>query len=153
MFGTNLGQFVPGLTLLLVVAWSVFLRWQVSLTVAFFCGLTYDFISSPQLYPLGLNALLYSLVAVIISYFATNEESLLRRGSNILRAVPLMLVAGVGYRVLLLLIGQILRYNSFQAQVVLQVILPAAVIDAAIMFLLFIPLRFISRLGAERQPL
>jgi hypothetical protein len=64
-----------------------------------------------------------------------------------------MLVAGVAYRVVLLLIGQFLRYNTIQSQVIFQVVLPAAVINAAIMFLLFIPIRFVTRIGAERQPL
>jgi rod shape-determining protein MreD len=139
------GQFIPDLVLLLAVAWSLMLEWNWSLTLAFFAGLALDFLGS-SLYPLGFNALLF--IIIVLPLTLINRENL-RLG--VLRSVPIALGAALGYRILLLLGGRILGYNNLQLQNITQVVLPVAIIDAALMLALFVIIRWLSKIGASRE--
>jgi rod shape-determining protein MreD len=141
----NLNQFIPDLTLLVVITWALSLRWQWSLPLAFFTGLALD-LMNPQLWPVGMNALLYSLVALIVGLLGQRPFS-----AGVVRAVPITLVTVLAYRFLLLLGQQLVGYNNWQFNVITQVVLPVAVIDAALMLVVFGSVRAISRIGAPTE--
>lgn len=141
----GVGLFIPDLVLLLVVAWSLMLEWNWSLTLAFFAGLALDVLGA-SLYPLGFNALLFIIVALPLTLI--NRENF-RLG--VLRSVPITLAAALGYRVLLLLGGRVLGYNNLQIQNITQIVLPVAIIDAALMLAMFVIIRWLSKIGMSRE--
>lgn len=141
----NLNQFIPDLTLLVVIAWALTLRWQWAVPLGFFTGLALD-LMNPALSLVGMNALLYTLVALLVSLLSQRSFS-----SGIVRAVPITLGAVLLYRFSLLLGQRILGYNNWQFSTITQVILPVAVIDAALMLVVFVAVRAISRIGAPQE--
>jgi rod shape-determining protein MreD len=142
-FLPKISQFVPDLTLLLVIVWSLLLPWQKSLWLAFACGLILDLLQV-SIYPLGLNALLFSLVAFGLSFIGQN-----RFRNNLVQAVPLTVLGAFGYRILLLLALRVLGYNDLQLSTIFSVVLPVTIIDGALMFVFFVPIRGLSRIGTE----
>ncbi len=138
-------QFVPDLVLLLVVAWALLLEWRAGLLLAFGAGLLLDLLSV-GLQPLGFNALMFSLMALVISFLSQNPAN-----ASVIRAVPIMLVAALFYRGVRLLTGRFISYNNFQPALILQVVLPVVVIDAALMFLVFGLVRVFSRRRKSRE--
>jgi hypothetical protein len=61
------------------------------------------------------------------------------------------LVAALVYRGALLLAERLFGYNNFQPAVIVQVILPVVVIDAALMIIIFGLVRFLSRIKEPRE--
>lgn len=145
-FLPGVSQFVPDLVLLVVVSWSLLLEVRFALIAAFAAGIIMDFVAAPQIYPIGLNALLFCLIALMVSYLGQNPFI-----SGNLRSVPVALVSALVYRIALLLAERVIGYNNFQPAIIVQVILPVVVIDAALMILIFGLVRFISRVKAPRE--
>ena len=141
----NLNQFIPDLTLLVVVTWALTLRWQWAIPLGFFTGLVLDLIN-PTVGLVGLNALLYTLAAVVVGLLSQRPFS-----TGLVRAVPITLITALSYRILLLLGQRLLGYNNLQFNLITQVVLPVAVIDAALMLLVFVVIRAISRIGAPKE--
>ena len=138
---------MPDLVLLVVVSWSLLLEdIRLALIAAFAAGIIMDFVAAPQIYPIGLNALLFSLIALMVSYLGQNPFI-----SGNLRSVPVALLSALVYRIALLLAERVLGYNNFQPAVIAQVILPVVVIDAALMIVIFGLVRFMSRIKAPRE--
>lgn len=142
-FLPNVSQFVPDITLLVVVTWALILPWQKSLWLAFFAGLALDLLRI-SVYPFGLNALLYSLIAFGLSFVGQS-----RFHNSLIQAVPLTVIAAVAYRVLLLLALRVLGYNSLQLNSIFNVVLPVSIIDGALMLLVFVVVRGLSRIGTN----
>ncbi len=138
----TLNQFIPDLSLLVVITWALTLRWQWAIPLGFFTGLALDLIN-PAPYPTGLNTLLYTLIALVVGLFSQRSIS-----AGIIRAVPITLATALTYRILLLLGQRVVGYNNLQFNLITQVILPVAVIDAALMLLVFVVVRAASRIGA-----
>jgi rod shape-determining protein MreD len=132
--------FVPDLSLLLVIAWALLLDWRWSLPIAFGTGILMDFVNT-DLYPLGTHALMYTVIGAGASLVGQNPAE---RG-GIMRAVPTALVGVLVFRVARLILERILGYNNFQVGVFLQVILPVAIIDAALMVVIWGFARLFSR--------
>jgi cell shape-determining protein MreD len=130
---------------LLVVSWALLLDWSWALSLAFLTGLALDF-SAGSLFPIGIQALLFCAVVLPVSLVS---REYIQAGS--LRSVPVGLAAALGYRVLLLLAGQLLGYNNLQLSNLTQVVIPVAIIDAALMVLVFILVRRLSNIGASRE--
>jgi rod shape-determining protein MreD len=141
----SLDQAIPDLTLLLVVSWALLLEWNWSLPLAFLAGLALDLIGA-SLYPLGFEALLFVLVAFPVTI--VNKEAI--QGSA-LRSIPIALIASLGYRVILLLAGQLLGYNNFQSSNFFQIVLTVSIIDAALMLVVFIVVSRLSQIGSPRD--
>lgn len=141
----NLNQFIPDLTLLVVVTWALTLRWQWAIPLGFFTGLVLDLIN-PAIGLVGLNALLYTLAAVVVGLLSQRPFS-----TGLVRAVPITLITALSYRILLLLGQRLLGYNNLQFNLITQVVLPVAVIDAALMLLVFVVIRAISWIGAPKE--
>ena len=142
-FLPNISQFAPDLVLLIVIVWALMLPWQKSLWLAFASGLLLDLLRI-AVYPFGLNALLFSLVAFGLSFVG---ESRYRNG--LVQAVPVTVLAALSYRLLFLLALRVLGYNDLQINIILSVVLPVCVIDGALMILLFVPVRAFSRIGTS----
>lgn len=132
--------------LLVVVSWSLLLDVRVALVSAFAAGIILDLVAAPQIYPIGLNAFLFCLIALLVSYLGQNPFI-----SGNLRSVPVALVSALVYRFALLLAERVIGYNNLQPAVIVQVILPIVVIDAALMILIFGLVRFLSRIKAPRE--
>lgn len=132
--------FVPDFTLLLVVAWALLLDWRWSLPIAFGAGLLLDLLN-PDLYPVGVNALIFTIIGIAASVVGQNPAE---RG-GIMRAVPIGLAAALFYRLTRLLAEAILGYNNFYIEIFLQVIFPVVIIDAALMTVMFSFARVFSR--------
>jgi rod shape-determining protein MreD len=141
----SLNQTIPDLTLLLVVSWALLLEWTWALPLAFLAGLALDLIGA-SLYPVGFEALLFVLVAFPVTM--VNKQGL--QGSS-LRSIPIALFAAVGYRLLMLLAGQVLGYNNFQISNIFQVVLTVSIIDAALMLVVFLVVSRLSRVGSPRD--
>ncbi len=144
-FLPGVNQFVPDVVLLVVVCWALLLDWRLSLPLGFIAGLLLDLLSA-SIYPVGLNALLFTLIVMAIGF--VGQESF---QNGIVRSVPVALGAALGYRLARLLAEQLLGYNNVQAATIVQVILPVIIIDGALMLLVFGPVRLISRLRAPRE--
>lgn len=145
-FLPGVSQFVPDLVLLVVVSWSLLLEVRLALISAFAAGIILDLVSAPQIYPIGLTAFLFCLVALMVSYLGQNPFI-----SGNLRSVPVALLSALVYRITLLLAERVLGYNNFQPAVIVQVILPVVVIDAALMILVYGLVRFLSRIKVPRE--
>lgn len=140
-FLPDISQFVPDLTLLLVIGWSLILPWQKSLWLAFASGLLLDLMRL-SVYPFGLDALLFSLVAFGLSYVATSN----RFHSTLVQAVPLSVVASLAYRLLLLLALRVLGYNVIQFRILTSVVFPVSILDGALMIIFYPIIRAFSRI-------
>lgn len=138
-------QFVPDLLLLVVVSWSLLLEEQWALPVAFGAGLFLDLLA-PGLHPIGFNALLFSLIAALITLTAPN-----RSNTTVIRAVPVALLGAGGYHLAGLLADRILGYNNFQPNVIFQILLPLIIIDAALMLVMFGLVRLVTRVKTARE--
>ncbi|MEI7556290.1 hypothetical protein [Candidatus Chlorohelix sp.] len=136
---------LPDLSLLLAVSWGLLLEWTWALPLAFFTGLALD-ISAASLLPIGLQALLFSIVVLFVTLISQDFIH-----SSAMRAVTVSLFAALGYRLMLLLAGQLLGYNTLQIQNITQVVLPVSFIDAAIMLAIFVLVRRLSKFGASRE--
>jgi rod shape-determining protein MreD len=145
-FLPGVSQYVPDLMLLVVVSWSLLLDVRIAMVAAFAAGIILDFVAAPQIYPVGLNAFLFCLIALLVGYLGNNPFI-----SGNLRSVPVALVSALVYRVALLLAERVLGYNNFQPAIIVQVILPVVVIDAALMILIFGLVRVLSRIKAPRE--
>jgi rod shape-determining protein MreD len=141
----GLNQFIPDLTLLIVVAWALTLRWQWSIPLGFCTGLALD-LMNPAPYLIGMNTMLYTIIALVVGLLSQHPFSL-----GVVRAVPITLGTAFGYRILLLLGQQVLGYNNLQLKIITQVILPVAVIDAALMLVVFVVVSTLSRVGAPKE--
>ncbi|NWJ96913.1 MAG: rod shape-determining protein MreD [Chloroflexi bacterium] len=141
----SLDQFIPDMTLLVVVTWALTLRWQWAIPLGFATGLVLDLIN-PATYPTGTNTLLYTIVALGVGLLRQPPFSM-----SVVRAIPITLCAAFSYRILLLLGQEILGYNNLQFKIILQVILPVAIIDAALMLVVFVVVRALSQIGAPRE--
>lgn len=139
-FLSDINQFVPDLTLLLVISWSLILPWKKSLWLAFASGLVLDLLRL-SVYPFGLDALLFSFVAFGLSFVATSN----RFHSTLIQAVPLSVVAALAYRLLLLLALRILGYNVLQFQILTTVVIPVSILDGALMIIFYPIVRGFSR--------
>jgi rod shape-determining protein MreD len=142
----GVSQYVPDLMLLVVVSWSLLVDVRLAMVAAFAAGIILDFVAVPQIYPIGLNAFLFCLIALLVSYLGQNPFI-----SGNLRSVPVALVAALVYRAILLLAERLFGYNNFQPAVLVQVLLPVVVIDAALMIIIFGLVRFVSRIKAPRE--
>ena len=138
-------QFVPDLLLLIVISWALLLEERWALPSAFGAGLFLDLMVI-HLQPLGLNALFFTLIALVISRVAPNPVSI-----GVVRSVPIALLAVAAYHLASLLVEQVLGYNNLQSGLLLQVILPLIVIDAALMVVMFALVRAVTRVKAPRQ--
>ncbi len=138
----NLNQFIPDLMLLVVVTWALNLRWQWSIPLAFFSGLTLNLLN-PSTKLVGVDALLYTFIALLVGLIARQPEN-----TGLARAILITLGAALLYRILLLLVQQFMGYNNLQLNLLIQVILPVAIVDAALMLIVFVVVRFLSRIGA-----
>jgi rod shape-determining protein MreD len=145
-FLPGVSQFVPDLVLLVVVSWALLLEIRLALLAAFSAGIILDLVAAPQIYPIGLHAFLFCLIAVMVSYLGQNPFI-----SGNLRSVPVALLSALVYRMALLLAERVIGYNNFQPAVIFQVILPVIVIDAALMIVVFGLVRFLSRIKAPRE--
>jgi hypothetical protein len=65
--------------------------------------------------------------------------------------VPVALLSALVYRIALLLAERVIGYNNFQPAVIVQVVLPVVVIDAALMILVYGLVGFVSRIKAPRE--
>jgi rod shape-determining protein MreD len=144
-FLPGVNQYVPDLLLLIVVSWALVLDWRWTLPTAFGAGLLLDLLN-PSYYPIGVNALLFTLVALGVGLIGQDPFR-----SGVIRSVPVALAAALGYRAARLLVERILSYNNFQLAIIVQVILPVVVIDAALMLFVFGLVRGISRIRAPRE--
>jgi rod shape-determining protein MreD len=145
-FLPGVSQFVPDLVLLVVVSWALLLEVRLALLTAFAAGVIFDLVAAPQVYPIGLNAFLFCLVALLVSYLGQNPFI-----SGNLRSVPVALLSALVYRMSLLLAERVIGYNNFQPAIIFQVILPVIVIDAALMIVIYGIVRFLSRIKAPRE--
>ena len=142
-FLPNISQFVPDLTLLLVIIWSLMLPWQKSLWLAFICGLVLDLLRI-AVYPFGLNALLFTMVAFGLSFVGQS-----RYQNGLIQAIPVTVLTSLAYRLLFLLALRVLGYNVFQLSTIFSVVLPVGILDGALMILFFGPVRAFSRIGTQ----
>ncbi len=141
----GLNQYLPDLTLLVVIAWSLILPWQWSLPLSFTTGLVLD-LMNPSTHLVGMNALLYILVSLVIGQFSHRRFS-----TGVLWAVPITFGVVIVYRIMLLLGQQIVGYNNLQLNIVTQVVIPIAVIDAALMLVVFVLIRAFSRIATPYE--
>ncbi len=137
-------QFVPDLVLLVVVSWALLLDWRAALPTAFGAGLLLD-LFNPSFYPIGLNALLFTVIALVVSLIGQDPFR-----SGVIRSIPVALLAALAYRVARLLAEWLLSYNNLQLTIFVQVILPVVIIDAALMVLVFAFVRAVSRIRTPR---
>jgi rod shape-determining protein MreD len=141
----NISQFIPDLVLLVVVSWALLLEERWALPGAFGAGLFLDLVSN-HLHPIGFNALLFTLLALVVNRVTPNPASV-----GVLRSVPIALGATIVYQLASLLVEQVMGYNNLQANLLLRVILPLVVIDAALMVIIFALVRSLTRVKAPRQ--
>ncbi len=141
----GINQFVPDLVLLVVLSWALMLEWRWSLLAGFLAGLLVD-LTSASLYPIGVNALFFSLIAFAVGLIGQDPFR-----SGVIRSVPVALVAALVYRLLRLLAERMLSYNNLQLALIVQVILPIVIIDAALMIFIFAFVRLVSRIRAPRE--
>ena len=142
-FLPNISQFVPDLTLLLVIIWSLMLPWSRALWLAFVSGLVLD-LFQVGVYPFGLTALLFSFVAFGLSFVGQS-----RYQNTLIQTVPVTVVSALAYRILFLLALKVLGYNVLQLNTIVNVVLPVTVIDGALMILFLKPVRALTQLGIK----
>lgn len=138
----GLNQFLPDLTLLVVITWSLVLRWQWALPLSFGMGLLLDFMN-PATHLVGLNSLIYTLASLIVGLVSHKRYS-----SGVVWAVPITFAVAFCYRLLLLLGQRVMGYNNLQLNLITQVVIPNAIIDAALMLLVYVVVKNISSIGA-----
>lgn len=136
--------FVPDLVLLIVVAWSLLLDWRWSIPLGFAAGLVLD-LMAPAVYPIGLSALLFTLIAFFVSFAGQDPFH-----SGIVRSVPIALLAAITYRICRLLVERMLSYNNLQPAIFLQAVLPVVILDAVLMLFVFVLIRLISRIQTAK---
>ena len=139
----GVAQFIPDLILLVVVAWALLLEERWAVPLAFGAGLFIDLLS-PTLHPLGLNALFFTLIAFVINLLTPNPAT-----STVIRSVPVALLAAAAYHAASLIADHFLGYNNFQPTMILQVVVPQVIIDAALMIVVFGLVRFTTRIKAS----
>jgi len=145
-FLPSLNQFIPDLSLLVILTWALTLRWQWALPLAFATGLVLD-LMNPGTYLVGLNALLYTFIALVVGLLSQKSFS-----TGVIRAIPITLGAALTYRMLLLLGQRLVGYNNnLQFNLITQVVLPVAVLDASLMLVVFVVIRAISQIGAPAE--